>query len=228
MTELESASPRSTDLPDAAASGAPPAEPVPTDPGDAVTPVIAAAVESLSATLEPLAAETRDAPEPAPIPDSPSQEEVHADPEDQTDTFCTEVDPSASPPRKPPPKPPEAAYEIPPTIKPHVTHPPEDLTYKVLAGEPVVGLDVDTSQRVISDLMRYIDIMVDNELIAETLYIESLIEILRTDPVYRQCLLERSVKGIDEKLQAVTDELNQRIELYFSFLTSVGNPGRRQ
>jgi hypothetical protein len=92
----------------------------------------------------------------------------------------------------------------------------------VLTGEPIVGLDASTSHEVIGALCHYIDIMAENELIGETLYIEGLIAGLRADPVYRQSLLEKSVKEVDEKLQMITDELNSRIELYFFFLTSVG------
>jgi hypothetical protein len=69
--------------------------------------------------------------------------------------------------------------------------------------------------------------MVEHELIAETLYIQTLITTLKSDPAYRQSLINHSIAELDSQLEAATNHLHERLELYFHFLISVGAKGRR-
>jgi hypothetical protein len=125
------------------------------------------------------------------------------------DTFCTELEGqplTETRPQKSAKKPPG----IPSSLLPFITHDPSSFTSRCLSGEKIAGLDRGISKSVVSDLYRYMNIAVDNDLIGEALYIQEIIDGLRADKVFLKLAADQSISELDRRIQDATDSLNSR------------------
>lgn len=99
---------------------------------------------------------------------------------------------------------------IPEGLIPYVTHDPDTWTYHALCGEPMTGADSDEITCVITDLKKYVDIAVEHDLIGEGIYIQGLIENMKSEKVMLRYSQDKTTE-IDDKMQEAQDLLNEKI-----------------
>lgn len=136
-----------------------------------------------------------------------------------SDTFCTEVEPGSQATHSQLMQSNNGAFngKIPPALEPYVSHEPDTYTYHALCGEKLVGIPIEESQIVISDLNTYIIICAENDLVGEALYIQEIIEHLKTDKTIVKLNADREVNDLNERIQEVQAELKEQEDLYVFF-----------
>jgi hypothetical protein len=136
-----------------------------------------------------------------PLADPPSLAS-QPDPEPGS-TFCTAVDGRlASESRR--------NSGIPPALIPFIRHAPDSPTYRCLAGAPP-RLDQSMSKTVVSDLYRYLTVAVDNDLIGEAVYIQSIIDSVRADKIFLKLNVDQSIADLDRRIEDASAALNNRL-----------------
>jgi hypothetical protein len=163
------------------------------------------------------------------LSDSDGQSALASQPDaDSGDTFYTEVEgrripesrrPSRQKNTKIPPEPPG----VPAALLPFVHNDPESFTYRCLSGEKIPRLDHGISKSVISDLYRYMNVAVDNDLIGEALYIQEIIDGLRADKIFLKMNVDQSIVDLDRRIQEATVVFNTRMT-QFVFSGIISNP----
>jgi hypothetical protein len=132
------------------------------------------------------------------------------------DTFCTELENQVVPEEatsgrrkrhakvQPPPG-------IPPGLAPFVTHAPDTVVYRVLAGEQMPAMEQKTIQTLVTELHRYMEIAVERDLIGEALYVQGVMGTLRADRAFVKLNADHTIVDIEGKLKETTDELERRL-----------------
>lgn len=99
--------------------------------------------------------------------------------------------------------------EIPPNLKPYVTDPPDSLVYKTLTGIIPLNLEQEEYTNLLTNLSRYVDVCIDNDLIGEAVYVQGLANELRADKASRNPKTKATYDEIDQKIKETKSALDQ-------------------
>jgi len=105
-------------------------------------------------------------------------------------------------------------YLIPPSLAPFIYHSSDSLTYIILTGRKLTGLPLAIVNSILNDLRKYLDITVDNNMISEACYIQTLIDDLKQDQSGVQISADKDIEQIDRKIQETNDEINERLAFW--------------
>ena len=133
---------------------------------------------------------------------------------EQTDNFEEPPKPQDTPSRGQKGKK-SARNDIPPNLKPYVKESPDTPIYQALSGMIPIGLTQEEIQQLLSDLGRYVDVCIDNDLIGEAVFVQGIANDIRNDKSIERETIQENYDNIDSRLKEqkrILEEENAKYE----------------
>lgn len=110
--------------------------------------------------------------------------------------------------------------KIPSRLLELITHSKQSLVFQTLCGESIVEYPKKVINQVIQDLKKYVDLCVSKNMIGETSYVQCRIDNTKLELQCYNQPAEIGTQKIEEKIEHVTDQLEQRKYQYvFKYIT---------
>lgn len=104
---------------------------------------------------------------------------------------------------------------IPPNLRPFITHNQDTFTYRALEGENLKDLQESAKELILNDLDYYLEVAIDNGLFSEICYLQVIIENLKKDN-NTQSIQEMS--ELDYRIYETSIDIEDYMKLYVHFI----------